>query len=112
MMALTISGCRTGGEAAADAELDVDVFHLEIGDHVQFLVLLLQRQDVTDFSVEGIIFEADKSIVAQIAGEPRRRRKIGFAAWAEADIDNRVDDELPFLGSTTSKATQATGSPD
>jgi hypothetical protein len=53
--------------------------------HVQFLVLLLQRQDVADFSVEGIIFEADKSIVAQITGQPCRRRKIGFAAWAKTD---------------------------
>jgi hypothetical protein len=47
--------------------------------------LLRQRQDVADFSVEGIVFEADKAIVAQIAGEPCRRCKIGFTAWAEAE---------------------------
>jgi hypothetical protein len=88
---------RSGGEAIADAELDIELLHLKIGNSEQLLALLRQRQEIADFAEVGIVFEADKSIFAKIAGEPRRRRNVGFATAAEADVDNRIDDELPFF---------------
>ncbi len=55
---------RSWREAVAGAELGLDVFHFEIGDRVQLLALLRQRQEVTDLAVIGIIFDPDKSIAA------------------------------------------------
>ena len=88
---------RSRGKAVADAEFNVDFFHLKIGDRIQFLVLQLQRQEIANLAEVGIIFEADKSIFAKIAGKPHRRRKIRFAGRAEADIDDRVDNKLALF---------------
>src|SRR5260370_38769856 len=79
---------RAGGEAVADAEFNVEGIHLEIGDRIQLLALLPERKEIADFAEGGIIFEADKSTLAAIAGEPRRRRKNRFPRRAEADVDN------------------------
>jgi hypothetical protein len=54
---------RSGGEAIADAELDIELLHLKIGNSEQLLALLRQRQEIADFAEVGIVFEADKSIL-------------------------------------------------
>jgi hypothetical protein len=87
----------SGREAISSTKFNIDVFHFEIGDRVKLLVLLLQWQNIPHLAVVGVVFEPDKAIIPEIAGEPRRRHKVGLAAWAEADIDDRIDDELLFF---------------
>jgi hypothetical protein len=46
-------------------EFYIDFFHLEVGDRIQLLALLGQRQEIADLAEIGIIFEADKSVLAE-----------------------------------------------
>ena len=64
------------------------------------LALLPGGQEISDFAVVGVIFDADIAIFAEIAGEPYRRSKIRFAASAKAQIYDRIDDEFPVRVST------------
>ena len=97
MMALNINRSDPGCEAVTDTELNVDLVHLEIGDRVQLLALLLQRQEIADPAEIGIIFETDKPVLAEIARQPRRRCEIGFVGRAEDDVHDWIDDKLPLL---------------
>ena len=44
--------------------------------------LLLERQKVSNLAEVGIIFDADKTILAEVAREPCRGQKIGLAERA------------------------------
>ena len=70
---------------------------LEIGHAEYLLPLLLERQKVSNLAEVGIIFDADKTVLAEIAREPCRRQEIGLAECAEPNVDDRIDDEFPFL---------------
>jgi hypothetical protein len=56
---------RSRGEAVANAEFYIDFLHLEVGDRIQLLAWLGQRQEIADLAEIGIIFEADKSVLAE-----------------------------------------------
>jgi len=69
-------------QAIAEAKFDIEDAELEIG-HAEYLMpLLLERQEVSNFAEVGIIFDADKTVFAEIAREPCRRQEIGFAQRA------------------------------
>ena len=87
---------RSRREAVTDANLNVDRLHLEIGDGVQFLVLLSQRQKIADPAEVGVVFEADEPVLPEIAGKPQRGSEIRLTARPEADIHDRIGDELPL----------------
>src|ERR1700694_2128647 len=67
---------RSRRETAADAEIDVEPADLEIGDGKQRVLLLPQRQEMSDLSELAVVFEADEKIFAELAGEPGRRRNV------------------------------------
>jgi hypothetical protein len=58
---------------------------------------MARTSKIADFAEIGVIFEADKAILPEAAREPCCWRKVRFAAGAEADVNNRIDDKLPFL---------------
>src|SRR5208282_4566970 len=60
------------------------------------MTLLLQRQEIADLAKVSIIFQADKSVFPEIAGEPQRRGEIRFAGLTESDVHDRIGDELPL----------------
>ena len=75
---------------------DIDRIHLEIGDGVQFLVLLSQRQKVADPAEVGVVFEADEPVLPEIARKPQCGSEFRRAARPEADVHDRIGDELPL----------------
>src|SRR6266566_4590313 len=87
---------RSRRETAADAEIDIELAELEVRDREQRVLLLPQRQEMPDLSELAVVFEADEEILAQLAGEPGRRRKLGLALVAQSYVDDGIYDELPI----------------
>src|SRR6202165_1759129 len=87
---------RSRRETATDAEIDVELADLEIGDGKQRVLLLPQRQEMSDLSELAVVFEADEKIFAELAGEPGRRRKVGLALLAQTHVDDGIYDEFPI----------------
>src|SRR5205823_4803865 len=87
----------TRRQAVTEAEFDIERAKFEIG-HAEYLMpLLLERQKVSNLAEVGIIFDADKTVLTEIAREPGRRQEIDLAERAQSNVDDRIDDELPFL---------------
>ncbi len=78
---------RTRRQAVTEAEFDIEHAKLEIGHAEDLLPLLLHRQKVADLAEIGVIFDAEEAVLAEIAREPCRGEKIGFAERAKSDID-------------------------
>ncbi len=87
---------RSRRETAADAEIDLELAELEVRDREQRVLLLPQRQEMPDLSELAVVFEADEEILAQLAGEPGRRRKLGLALVAQSYVDDGIYDEFPI----------------
>src|SRR5579871_4928915 len=85
-------GCRC--QPIADAEIYAENTELEVGYHEQCVLLLEQRLEVAYLAEVRIVFESSIEIGTELARDPRSRREVGFAILAEADIDDRIDDEL------------------
>ena len=68
-----------------------------VGHREDLVSLLLKRKKIADPAQVSIIFDADKAIITEVARQPCRRQEVGLTERTETDIDNRIDDELPFL---------------
>jgi len=58
------------------------------------MLLLIQRFEVADLAEVGIIFQTDEQVRTQFAREPGGGGKICLSVFAEAEVDDRIDDEL------------------
>src|SRR5437660_12653301 len=58
--------------------------------------LLLEWRKISNLAKVGIIFDADKTVLAELTREPCRRQEIGLTECAESNVDDRIDDEFPF----------------
>ena len=57
---------RSGRQAVANAELDVKLCDLKVGDREDLLRLFRQRQEIPDRSEVGVILDADEAILAKL----------------------------------------------
>src|SRR6202011_3554690 len=67
---------------------------LEVGDGKQRVLLIAELLEIPDLTEIGVVLEPDGEIRAELFRQPRRRGEVGLAIFSEADIDDRVDDEL------------------
>ena len=83
-------------QAVTDAEVDVKDAELEIRYGEQSVLLTGKLGEITDLAEVGVIFEAGIEVLAELTRDPRGRCEVRFAVFSEADVDNRVNDELIF----------------
>src|ERR1019366_7127736 len=81
-------------QSVTNAEVHVKDAELEIGHGEQSVLLIGKLRKVPDLAKVGIIFEPDEQIGAELSCEACCRSKVRLAIFSEADIHDRVDDEL------------------
>src|SRR6185369_720393 len=81
-------------ETVADAELDIEAVHLEVDDAEDVVALLPERQEISDRAKIGVVLDRDCEILAKVPREPCVRCEGDLAVPTEAEINDRIDDEI------------------
>jgi len=74
-------------QARAQAKFDIEHAKLEISHPEYLLPLLFERQEISDLAEVAVVFDADKTAVAEIARKPCNGEEIGVTERVETQAD-------------------------
>src|SRR6516165_3172757 len=89
------------GKPVADPSIHIPAADLEIGDGIDVVLLLVERNDIPDRSQSSVVLYPKRQVLTELAVKLCGGREGGIATVAKSDINDRIDDELIVAAAET-----------